>query len=140
VLLAVGAGCVLVDRVFGHSTSWMRFTRTALALQHALARAQTEWTTTGLALGSKEPGAAEQDALLSTVRRLQTDVQRIMDEEASAWVGYLTEGIDELASTMSRGRSLPPQRDGSHRPHDARRRTFDPAGGGSGQTGDSTHA
>ncbi|MFD5568384.1 SLATT domain-containing protein [Streptomyces cadmiisoli] len=106
VLLALGAGCVLVDRVFGHSSSWTRFTRAGLALQHALARAQTDWLALTLSLETRQPAPEDHDALLSVVRALQADVRTITEDETTSWVGYLTDGLDELASTTSRGQTL----------------------------------
>ncbi|MFE9471174.1 SLATT domain-containing protein [Streptomyces griseofuscus] len=104
VLLAIGAGCVLFDRVFGHSTSWSRFTRTGIALQHALARAQSEWVSALLTLDTTQPGKEELRELLAVVERLYSKVHEIMQEETSGWIGYLAEGLEELNSTtVTRG-------------------------------------
>ncbi|MFE4606919.1 SLATT domain-containing protein [Streptomyces niveus] len=99
VLLAVGAGCVLFDRVFGHSTSWSRFARTGIALQHALAQAQSEWVAALVVLDSPQPGKEELRELLAVVERLQSKVHVSMQEETSGWIGYLAEGLEELNST-----------------------------------------
>ncbi|WP_428935044.1 SLATT domain-containing protein [Streptomyces sp. ACT015] len=101
VLLAIGAGCVLFDRVFGHSTSWSRFARTGIALQHALARAQSEWVSALVTLDSAQPGKEELRDLLAVVERLHTKVHEIMQEETSGWIGYLAEGLEELNSTTA---------------------------------------
>ncbi|MFI9239210.1 SLATT domain-containing protein [Streptomyces sp. NPDC053079] len=99
VLLAIGAGCVLFDRVFGHSTSWSRFARTGIALQHALARAQSEWVTVLVTLDPAQPRKEELRELLAVVERLHSKVHETMQEETSGWIGYLAEGLDELNST-----------------------------------------
>ncbi|MFJ2632927.1 SLATT domain-containing protein [Streptomyces sp. NPDC087422] len=99
VFLAVGAGCVLFDRVFGHSTSWSRFARTGISLQHALALAQSEWVSVLVTLDPAQPGKEELRDLLSVVKRLQSKVHEIMQEETSGWIGYLAEGLEELNFT-----------------------------------------
>lgn len=99
VLLAIGAGCVLFDRVFGHSTSWSRFARTGIALQHALARAQAEWVSALVTLDSARLDKEELRDLLAVVERLHSKVHEIMQEETSGWIGYLVEGLEELSPT-----------------------------------------
>jgi hypothetical protein len=114
VLLAGGAGCILVDRVFGYSSSWTRFSRTGLALQYTLARAQTEWLSALLSC-SDQPSEEESAALLSVIRRLYAEVQQIMEEETATWIGYLTESLEELAFTTAHSNSLPAQSDSAPR-------------------------
>ncbi|WP_316529633.1 SLATT domain-containing protein [Kitasatospora brasiliensis] len=111
VLLAIGAGCVLFDRVFGHSTSWSRFARTGIALQHALARAQCEWVSALVTLDAARPGTQELRELLAVVEGLHGKVHEIMQEETSGWIGYLAEGLEELNSTTvsSSSRSAMPE-------------------------------
>ncbi|RGD57849.1 SLATT domain-containing protein [Kitasatospora xanthocidica] len=112
VLLAIGAGCVLFDRVFGHSTSWSRFSRTGIALQHALARAQSEWVSAVVTLDPVQPGKEELRELLAVVERLHSKVHEIMQEETTGWIGYLAEGLEELNSTTvsrSSGSVMPGQ-------------------------------
>ncbi|MFC9660250.1 SLATT domain-containing protein [Nocardia sp. NPDC127606] len=99
VLLAIGAGCVLFDRVFGHSTSWSRFARTGITLQHALARAQSEWVAALVTLDEAKLGKEELRELLAVVERLRSKVQETMQEETSGWIGYLADGLEELNST-----------------------------------------
>ncbi|MEU1666005.1 SLATT domain-containing protein [Streptomyces sparsogenes] len=101
VLLAIGAGCVLFDRVFGHSSSWSRFARTGIALQHTLARAQSEWISVLLTLDPAQPGKEELRELIAVVERLHSKVHEIMQEETSGWIGYLAEGLEELSSTTA---------------------------------------
>ncbi|WP_051704851.1 MULTISPECIES: SLATT domain-containing protein [unclassified Streptomyces] len=100
VFLAGGAGCVLFDRIFGFSASWTRYIRTELALQQILKRAQSEWSQTFLRT-TDSPSDKEQAALLGVIERLRTDAQRIIEDEGSAWVGYLADGVEELTRSTS---------------------------------------
>ncbi|MFH9009908.1 SLATT domain-containing protein [Streptomyces sp. NPDC017943] len=100
VFLAAGAGCVLFDRIFGFSASWTRYIRSQLALQQLLKKAQAEWAQAYLRT-TDSPSDKEQAALLGVIERLRTDAHRIVEEEGSAWVGYLADGVEELTRSTS---------------------------------------
>lgn len=100
VFLAGGAGCVLFDRIFGFSASWTRYIRTELALQQILKKAQSDWAQLFLRT-TDSPSDKEQAALLAVIERLRTDAQRLIEEEGSAWVGYLADGVEELTRSTS---------------------------------------
>ena len=44
VALALSAGCVLFDRYFGYTSSWMRYMRAQARLNRVLVAAQAQWT------------------------------------------------------------------------------------------------
>ncbi|MEU3854267.1 SLATT domain-containing protein [Streptomyces sp. NPDC029554] len=100
VFLAGGAGCVLFDRIFGFSASWTRYIRTQLALQQLLKKAQSDWAQAYLRT-TDSPSDKEQAALLGVIERLRTDAQRIIEDEGTAWVGYLADGVEELTRSTS---------------------------------------
>ncbi|MFJ8718492.1 SLATT domain-containing protein [Streptomyces violaceus] len=100
VFLAGGAGCVLFDRIFGFSASWTRYIRTQQALQQILKRAQSEWAQAYLRT-TDSPSDKEQAALLGVIERLRTDAQRLIEDEGSAWVGYLADGVEELTRSTA---------------------------------------
>ncbi|WP_049565244.1 SLATT domain-containing protein [Streptomyces sp. SBT349] len=105
VFLALGAGCVLFDRIFGFSSSWTRFVRTELALQRALKEAQGRWTSAFGAL-PEVPTQADAAMLTRIAIELRSEVQELIEDETLAWTGYLAEGLEEL--TRSTGHDAPP--------------------------------
>ncbi|MFB8249490.1 SLATT domain-containing protein [Streptomyces sp. NPDC055952] len=114
VFLAAGAGCVLFDRIFGFSASWTRYIRSQLALQQVLKKAQAEWAQAVLRT-TDAPSDKEQAALLGVIERLRTDAQRIIEEEGSAWVGYLADGVEELTRSTSQATGQRPHNAGLFR-------------------------
>ncbi|MFJ8594695.1 SLATT domain-containing protein [Streptomyces sp. NPDC093598] len=100
VFLAGGAGCVLFDRIFGFSASWTRYIRAELALQQILKKAQSDWAQAFLRT-TDSPSDKEQAALLGVIERLRTDAQRIIEDEGTAWVGYLADGVEELTRSTT---------------------------------------
>jgi SMODS and SLOG-associating 2TM effector domain 2 len=107
VLLAASAGCVLFDRFFGFSSSWMRFMRAEFSIQHLLVTAQCDWVTAVSALGGAEPSEVARGELLDIARNLHTACQRVIEEETATWVADLTAGIEELHRSTE-ARALPP--------------------------------
>lgn len=108
VLLALGGGAVLFDRSFGFSASWTRYVRAALALERALSAAQALWIKTYIAVDPGSPTTADLDALLQIITELREETTEILEGEAVAWAGYLTESLEELTRSTVRD-PLPPQ-------------------------------
>ncbi|WP_196218119.1 SLATT domain-containing protein [Streptomyces blattellae] len=100
VFLAGGAGCVLFDRIFGFSASWTRYIRTEVSLQQVLKKAQADWAQAYLRT-TDAPSDKEQATLLGIIERLRMDTQRIMEEESTAWIGYLADGVEELTRSTA---------------------------------------
>jgi hypothetical protein len=114
VFLAGGAGCVLFDRIFGFSASWTRYIRTELALQQLLKKAQSDWAQAYLRT-TDSPSDKEQAALLAVIERLRTEAQRIIEDEGTAWVGYLADGVEELTRSTSHAAGQRPHAPGLYR-------------------------
>ncbi|MEV0470069.1 SLATT domain-containing protein [Streptomyces prunicolor] len=102
VFLALGGGAVLLDRTFGYSASWTRYTRAGLSLQCALASSRVEFTEAYIAADADSPAELEINTLIRVIENLQETVSGIVLEETNAWMGYLAESLEELTRSTAR--------------------------------------
>ncbi|MCC9311983.1 SLATT domain-containing protein [Kitasatospora sp. RB6PN24] len=89
VALALAAGCLGADRVFGCSSGWMRDVSTAQALQRRLEAFQFDWASECVreVLGPTEGTAGEAaERCLGVLRRFCEDVSELVRAETSEWM------------------------------------------------------
>ena len=82
VALALSGALILTDKLFGFSSSWMRFITTQLHLQQALAEFQMDWA---IIKKQKIPDA-EEVQLLECLKKFRMDVWTIVENETQAWM------------------------------------------------------
>jgi hypothetical protein len=99
-LLAMAGGCILADRSFGFSSSWMRYMTAALALQSALVSTRNRLL---VVLSDMKPDSLEdytsRIALLSS--QLVDTVQQVVSEEAEQWTRQFHASLNELERRVS---------------------------------------
>lgn len=100
-LIAVGAACVGVDRVFGFSSSWMRHMSTAMALNRRLVQFQCTWAvlqaTSGSTGGEDEPtGRAVAEIILFV-----EEFNAVVDSETLGWVSEFQANLTQLESVAA---------------------------------------
>jgi hypothetical protein len=82
--LAVGAGCVALDRVFGFSSSWMRYQSTVASVQRMMIRYQLRWAETISVAGDNV--RVEMSTCIKIIDGFATELSRLVDEETQGWV------------------------------------------------------
>ncbi|MEO3798110.1 SLATT domain-containing protein [Nonomuraea sp. B10E15] len=89
VLLALSAGCVLLDRYFGFTTSWMRYMRAQARLHRALLLAQADWT-------AAMCRSADGETLMTVIRELIQATGEVLENETDEWASELNEQAERL--------------------------------------------
>ncbi|AKT38971.1 SLATT domain-containing protein [Chondromyces crocatus] len=96
VAFALAAGCIVIDRVFGLSTAWMRFMGSAFALQRALAEFQLDWAMMHMKLGGQPPTLAQAEQMLLRLKELHSAVLLVVEQETQSWMAEFQSSLDEL--------------------------------------------
>ncbi len=86
VVLAVAAACVMIDKLFGFSNSWMRFISTELEVQTRLDDFLMEWIQAKAKLKDTDPTPEERDEFLKLCRNFLTNLDRLIQEESKLWI------------------------------------------------------
>jgi len=95
-LLAIAAGCVAMDRFFGYSSGWIRYTTTALALEKSLAEFGLEWARYIAKLRGGPPNESELDQLIRTCETFSLSIRAQVEQETRAWVSEFETNLSEL--------------------------------------------
>ncbi|MFI7452297.1 SLATT domain-containing protein [Nonomuraea sp. NPDC049714] len=99
VALALSAGCVLFDRYFGYTSSWMRYMRAQARLHRVLVTAQAQWTA---AMIQCTHAAAPVDVLMPIVQDLIKGTAETVELETDEWARELTEQSEQLQRTTEK--------------------------------------
>jgi hypothetical protein len=93
VLLAASAGCLLYDRYFGFTSSWMRYMRAQARLSSVLMLSQANWA--GALLTARiDPTSIP--TLLPIVEALVKGTAEIVEQETAEWATELSEQSERL--------------------------------------------
>jgi hypothetical protein len=104
VLLAAAAGLVLVDRLFGFSSSWMRFMRTQASLQAELVYVQARYLIWCSRVATTEVlSESELDEVFGMVRDLVGSSAASVLDETSAWADDLISQIEKANPRLTLG-------------------------------------
>jgi hypothetical protein len=98
-LIAAGVFVVL-DRLLGCSSSWIRYVLTGLRLQKKLDEFQIEWHCEKAKWKDAKPTDAQTQAMCAKAKDVVTAVDELIIEETNAWVAEFKSAlkqIDELA-------------------------------------------
>lgn len=85
ILLALAAGVVLLDRVFGYSSSWMRYKLAQMKLEYALERYRIQ-TSGLLATDSNTADSELATAVFRATENFSATVSGIVLSETEAWI------------------------------------------------------
>ena len=85
VALAIGAGCLAIDRYLGLSSGWMRYVKSEQKAAALLQRFQFEWETkrTGIA---DPPGVEMVKELLGIASAFIGKLKELIERETDAWI------------------------------------------------------
>lgn len=96
IFLALGALIMAFDRLYGFSSSWMRYASTQLNLDIALREFQFEWAL--LQSQSHTP-----DAALQKLKDFSGKIDGIVKQETDAWINEFRSNIAELEKVLKTG-------------------------------------
>jgi hypothetical protein len=104
ILLALAAGIVILDRVFGYSSSWMRYKLAQVKLEYALERYRIQ--TSGILAASVDtPDGELAKAIFRVTEEFSATVGGIVLTETEAWISEYRAGL--LLERSGRDRSKP---------------------------------
>jgi|GEM_PF-2151854 len=93
VALALSGSFILMDKLFGFSTTWMRFVTTQIQLQQALAEFQMDWAMLKDTDEKQVPETPSnpndvdiRTARLDRLKKFQMEVWEIIEKETQAWI------------------------------------------------------
>ncbi|MDU0457641.1 MAG: SLATT domain-containing protein [Geobacteraceae bacterium] len=96
VFLAIGAALVGFDRLYGFSSSWMRFTSTQLSLEMLLKEFQFDWL-----LMQSQPFS--ETTSIQKLKDFASKLDGIVKQETDAWITDFKSNIAELEKMLKTG-------------------------------------
>jgi hypothetical protein len=96
VFLALSGATVLLDRLFGLSSRWMRYMTTAMALQRRLAEFEMDWAASWLEVVDQHPTQDQRQQLVGLVRAFRFAVVDELEQETRVWVAEFQSGMAQL--------------------------------------------
>jgi hypothetical protein len=105
-ILGTIAAFVLLDRFFGFSSGWVRFTRTQLHLRQIAQEFQMDWEVERASLQGKPPTQQHTLKMLARCKTFVIQVNTIVREETDAWIQEFQESlkmIDDSTKPKSAG-------------------------------------
>ncbi len=104
VLLAIAAGCVLLDRYFGYSTSWMRYVVAMQAIEKARETFRLDWTVLARKLTTVPAGTPEHvellERLVQRARDVIVEVKEASEKETKAWIVEFQTNLSQLEKDL----------------------------------------
>ena len=112
--LGLAGGCVALDKLFGFSSSWVRYIQTEFELQYLLQRLRLEWNQ-GIHAGPLDAKSEKvyEDGLVS-ILLTHTDASfRLVRAETAEWAAEFTSALDAKLedSILARTQPKSPSRD-----------------------------
>jgi hypothetical protein len=101
VLLAAGAGCIAIDRVFGFSSSWLRYMTAAMRLSRIIREFQySSLTRTAPVRAGSESVLTEEG--IGRVLTFNRAVAEVVEDETAEWVAEFTSALTALETAVDR--------------------------------------
>ncbi|MFD8465216.1 SLATT domain-containing protein [Streptomyces cyaneofuscatus] len=94
-IIGIGACCVAVDRVFGFSSSWMRYVSTAISLNRQLVIFQAAWPRVEAKLAQQATLEGFTEAVQELVKFVDS-TSLLMENETLAWVSEFQNHVVQL--------------------------------------------
>ncbi|WP_232293651.1 SLATT domain-containing protein [Stigmatella aurantiaca] len=109
IFAALGASCIALDRLYGFSSTWMRYLAYLLELQTRLEMLQFGWTR--LALETRLVNSSKSEGLIASLNLLQnalSAVNQALKNETSEWVAHFTGALAEFEKSVTARREAAP--------------------------------
>lgn len=85
-VLALGAGCIGLDRFLGFSSAWMRFLTTEMTIKARLEAFKYEWEAEQIRWGGAPPTMEQTLAMVNRCAALHNEVLALVRDETQMWV------------------------------------------------------
>lgn len=105
VAAALAATCVLLDKFFGFSSGWMRYTSARLDLQRLIERFELDWTRS--VLTQTQPPTSV-GATLDLIQAFITNVSDVVRAETQAWVTEFKSALSEAEKAVADSKAALP--------------------------------
>lgn len=99
-LLIIGAGVILLDRVFGFSSAWNRYMRTSAYLNKIIVKYQLEWSSWETSK-PQDPIEAASIAIRSILIPFTEEISLTVEDETLQWASEFTANLEQLRSSLS---------------------------------------
>ncbi|HLK93179.1 MAG TPA: SLATT domain-containing protein [Polyangia bacterium] len=96
VCFAIAGAFVLIDRYFGLSSAWMRFSSTGLILQRELRRFQLDWASAFASVSGDNLAPADAEKFLDLLKRFSATVEDEIERETNTWIAEFRSGLADL--------------------------------------------
>jgi len=103
VVFAIAAGFVLGDKLFGFSTGWIRFIKTQLTLESALAELRYDWLALFAKLSGDVPTQEQIQTLIQRLKAFVVFVHAQVQQETETWVLEFQSNLAELEKAAKVG-------------------------------------
>jgi hypothetical protein len=97
ILIALAAGCVAIDRFFGFSNAWIRFTSAETKIRRLAEQFELEWQAE--MVGWRGPTELTDDQIRHCISLCQAFVGQVADvvgEETNAWIAEFTSALKQI--------------------------------------------
>lgn len=100
IALALAAGALVVDRVWGASSGWLRFIATELKLRDHLEAFELDWQRERARWQGQPPTHAQVDAMFDKLTVFTAQVNAILQEETRVWMEEFRSSLRELEQAL----------------------------------------
>jgi hypothetical protein len=102
ILIALAGACLLFDRFFGFSASWMRYMTAQMALQRSLEEFQLSWAVWRIDVEENKPTKDQQNAAYALLRSVQHRTADLIDKEFQRWIAQFQEQLTALQAAIDK--------------------------------------
>jgi hypothetical protein len=110
ILLALAGGCVLLDKLFGFSSNWMRYMSTVMRLQTLLAQFEMDWAKLVFKSGSGSIDEEQQNKMIDCLSEFRLAVVKELQNETQKWIEEFRSNMAQLERYTDASKS--PKRSG----------------------------
>jgi hypothetical protein len=93
VLIALAGGCLLLDQVFGYSSSWMRYRLAELQLRKLIRVFSLDTQAEFAKLPDQTVPADQADRIIAQIKAFITEASNVVISETETWVAEFKSGL-----------------------------------------------
>lgn len=97
---ATAAAFLAADKFYGFSTGWVRYIKTQLALERALADLRYDWVILTAKVANQQPNADQIQAIVQKLKEFVAFVRTQIEQETEAWVVEFQASLSDLTASL----------------------------------------
>lgn len=97
---AAAAALLAADKFYGFSTGWIRYIKTQLALERALADLRYDWVILTAKVTNQQPNADQVQAIVQKLKEFVDFVRTQIEQETEAWVVEFQASLSDLTASL----------------------------------------